>query len=215
MLLPFLVALCLTAAVYPMLADWLYQPAGVPVRYLVTRFALPEGHTLQLADFKLVTEIHDPHGAFSDQELHLIKGARLRAPLQANQVLRRFHLLLSANVTGLARSVPRGFRAYQMVLSERVFVSVGDLVDVIAAPTAPLPPEVVAESLEVLQVRTGREMSVLIVAVHRNEIGKLEMAQQRGKLSIALRNPQDRVRVAKERQKKRHPRPTIEVLAEE
>ncbi|MCB0406105.1 MAG: hypothetical protein KDD51_15095 [Bdellovibrionales bacterium] len=214
-LLPFFIAVCMTAAVYPVVAQWLFPPLETPIRYLVARYDLAEGHLLQLSDFKLATGIRDEHGAISDQELHLIKGARLRAQLSANRVLRQAHLLLSASVTGLARSVPRGYRAYQIMLSERIFVGAGDFVDVVSAPADFLPPEIVAESLEVLQVRTGREMSVLVVAVHRNEIGKLEMAQQRGKLSIALRNPQDHIRVAEQRHKKRKPRPTIEVLAED
>lgn len=210
-----LLALGLALTFYRSFNRWLSGGNEKQVRYLVARYALPNGHLLQLADLKLAVNLPDTHHALSDQELHLIKGARLRGGLAKNEPLRQHHLVLSPQITGLARSVPRGYRAYQMMLSHRIFVNVGDRVDVLSLPPDPFPAAVIAESVEVLQVRTGREMSVLIVAVHRDEIGKLEKAQQRGKLTIALRNPNDHGRHERRRHSKAKPRPRIEVFAEE
>lgn len=136
-------------------------------------------------------------GGLTDQDLHLLKGARVNRAIARGEAITLDTVSLAPQLTGMARSVPRGHRAYLITTSFPVPASPGDRVDVLVTPPGESEiPDLVAEAALVLHSRGRAGFGETLVAVPASRIPWLEKAQQRGKLTLVLRNPQEAPRQA-------------------
>lgn len=166
-------------------------------RYLITRRALPQGNPAHFLDLTAVprsqVEGDLPAGALTDQDLHLVKGATFRQAMAARSFITVAMLHLSANVSHLGSTIPKGLRAYSLRPANELKVAPGDRVDIFVNPAdARELPIILADGAPVLQAGTRDGIFEVVAAVSAEQVEWLEKGKQRGKLNIALLNPQDR-----------------------
>jgi len=193
-------------------------------RFLMVRRALDQGHAIHFMDLTLVRRSRltgeIPAGALTDQDLPILKGAILKEPRSQGEILTLGGVQLSPAIAGLGSSVPKGKRAYLLDVPNSVQVRIGDKVDVFLSPDNPweLPMALVEETL-VLQVAYREDVGQVIVALSSAEIRILEKARQKGKLTLVLRNPEDKAPSRNKSSgkflKQAIKTPRIEVLSEE
>jgi hypothetical protein len=163
-------------------------------RYLAARRDLPEGFPVNFLDFTAVPrsrlKVSLPKGALTDQDLHLLKGAVFRTSVSEGALLTLDQLQLSPRWIGLGGVVPQGLRAYPLRPLNSLPVGQGDKIDILLV-SGPDPGSSLVEGALVLQAGFRDPDFEVIVALSTDDIALLEKAQQRGKLSIALRNPQE------------------------
>lgn len=161
-------------------------------RYLVARRTLQAGEPIHGVDFSMAARDQPVSGGLTDQDLHLLRGARANREVARGDVLKLTSVDLSPLLTGMARAVPRGHRAYLVTTNFPVPAMPGDRVDVLLTPAAEgVVPEVVAENALVLHARGRAGFGETLVAVPAGRIPWLEKAQQHGKLTLVLRNPKE------------------------
>jgi len=192
-------------------------------RYLVARRELSAGQAVHSLDFTFSPQQNVPKGALSDQDLPLLRGSTLNRALKEGEILCIDALRLPFDNALLGTSIPRGLRAYPIHPSNSLSVRQGDRVDVQLQPESRSEmPFALLEGPLVLQVdpdADGNGSEEVVLALSSDDIQLLEKARQRGKLTIALRNPRDDA-PAPGRHTRHHlwhsalPRPQIEILSE-
>lgn len=192
-------------------------------RYLVARRELSAGQAVHFLDFTFSHQQNVAKGALSDQDLPLLRGATLNRTVKEGEILCIDALQRPFDSTALGASIPRGLRAYPIRPSNSLSVRRGDRVDVLLEPESPSEmPFALLEGPLVLQVDVdadSRGSEEVVLALSSDDIQLLEKAHQRGKLTIALRNPSDEAPAAG-RQTRHHlwrsakRRPQIEILSE-
>ena len=190
-------------------------------RYLVALRDLEVDHPISFIDFTLRVSEEAVPGAISDQELHLLKGAKVKSKIRKGEIAQFDKLILSAAIGGLAKTIPKGYKAYPIRSSNRLAVRPGDRIDILLKPekTGDIPIGLL-ESVLVLELRSQEGDEELVVAASVADIQLLENAGQHGKLVIALRSSEDSVDPDNRRERSSFLRTakrkkSIEVLTEE
>lgn len=177
-------------------------------RYLVAVRDLPAAHPVAMLDYSLTHK--GTSGALTDQDWPLLKGARLKIPLQRGEVLTPAHV---EGGSGLVDRLSPGARAYPVVAEGASSLRSGDRIDLLyRGERSDNLPGLVAQNLLVLRV--NREDSELWVAARSSEIELLEMARQRGTLAVALRRPDEAIVAPPRRGRSRRMARRIDVWAE-
>jgi Flp pilus assembly protein CpaB len=192
--------------------------ALIESRYLVARRDLPEGFPVNFLDFIAVArsrlKVALPKGALTDQDLHLLKGAIFRSAVSEAEVLCLDQLQLSSRWVGLGSAVPKGFRAYPLHPLNPLPVGQGDKIDIlpVSGPDSGTP---LVEGVLVLQAGFRDPDFEVIVALSSPDIELLEKGQQKGKLSIALRNPHEAPSARRQgKPRSRKAKSTVEIWSE-
>jgi Flp pilus assembly protein CpaB len=191
-------------------------------RYLVSVRDLPTGEPLNIIDFTFRTIRRDkPQGALTDQELHLLNGAKLIRPLYKGGLLLLENVIL-AKGGRLSNSIPRGMRAYTIQPANTVPLRSGDKIDVLwsRGGEREMPMNLLSGATVLNCVYHG-ERAEVVIAVGGHDLPALEKAREYGKLTIALRNPEDVGSSEMQAASQRHPflraqhRRGIEIISEE
>ncbi len=183
---------------------------------------LPAGTRLGKADLRLVSvaERDLPRGAVKDPAT--IIGRALLYPVNANEALTVTRVTSLAGAEGVAATIEQGKRALSVAFTDASGVSgliqPRSHVDVLFTRTGSIADAMTSTILEdILVLSIGRTTEVLpletkagaaaaraaqpqnrtaTLMVTPEEARKLELAKNQGKISLALRNPLDRSRIA-------------------
>jgi Flp pilus assembly protein CpaB len=161
---------------------------GAP-RWLVVKRDIAPGRLIDLGDlgFELASDAHrNDTSLLTDQDLSRLKNMRSRGPLKKGQTLKRADLVSSA---GLSPDVPRGRRAYLFQFEDPVPARSGEWVDIYFNPAdSGQNSWVLLEAIKVLKANAEGEV---VLALTVDEIQEMEKGKQKGKLTLALRNPDE------------------------
>jgi Flp pilus assembly protein CpaB len=188
-------------------------------RYLISRRSISQGTTFNSADFGAQARQggEEVNAGVTDQDLYLVQGSEFIQPVAAGVPLTWESLKLKGGRPRLGKKIPRGMRAY-VLNPEFIAVRSGDLVDVVLTPdTVVESPFILVDAASVLEAGFRRERFEVVLALSPGDIEMVEKGKQRGKLKIALRNPDDSSHQAKRLQSSRkrpENRQSIEILTE-
>lgn len=180
------VALVAGIAAYFELRSWrTREPAIESPRFLRAEMVLPAGHPVGLKDFSAppADESVRPRGAYTDQDWPLVEGRRLVKELGAGDYLLEEHLAPRKSSWG--RRIPRGLRAYSVRAVGADRVQAGDWVDLMTESG-----DTAAQGVRVFSRARGESEEAVLLLTPR-QIQLLEKKRQNGKLTLALRNPDD------------------------
>lgn len=184
------VGVCLEAVSWMRRQD----PNVIYPRVLLSSRSLPENQILSQLDLKMESvPPPKPQGAVTDQDLHLVLGARLTRPIAAGELVTFDMLLIPSTQRGVSKKVPKGMRAYSFEPSNRVPIRVGDRIDIhLVKEKGGEAATLLTEGVLVLAMNSEEDRKQsLLVAVAVDDLPVLEKGQQLGKLIITLRNPED------------------------
>jgi hypothetical protein len=161
-------------------------------RYLVARRALVTGNAVSFLDFGLSPDVGADADALTDQDVEILKGAKMASPLAVGEVLTRRHLAIPEGRPRLGARIPKGMRAYVVHPFEPPALRTGDKVDIVLSPGSALDtPLILVEGATILDAGFRGEQFEAVLAVTAEEIQVVEKGKQRGKLKLALRHPDD------------------------
>ncbi|APS00527.1 Flp pilus assembly protein CpaB [Pajaroellobacter abortibovis] len=191
---------------------------GAPVKILVVIKPI-DNHTMLTEDMiatRIIPQAYVESRAVREQERLRVLGLRVSNSLQANQVLMWTDLASTTDERReLSSLVQPGMRAVMVQLPSEdksyLLIRPGDRLDVLATMRADQENRSVSTSVVLLQnilvlavgADTGADLSgggptssqkqerILSLSVNVPEAQLLELAQEKGKLSIALRSPND------------------------
>ena len=191
-------------------------------RVLVSVRSLQEGEMLSVIDFgfKQVRAV-DLKNALTDQDLYLLEGARLKKSIENKEVLMKDNLILPKRSSSLSLKIPKGMRSYTIQPDNTVPLRGGDKIDVLwqQGGTKDTPLSLI-EGATVLNYKEQGEHQKIIIAVKSVDLPVLEKAREYGKLTIALRNPEEEDGDISMRVMKNHPffrgrkKQVIEIISE-
>ena len=218
---------------FGLVVDFVNRTGGPPrgihdPRVLVAQRDLPKGTLLTQLDLTTVLGTEkEAEKAFTDQQLPIVLGSRLRFKLRKGERLEHDTLELARKLS-LSDQIPLGYRAYSFHPENDLPVQMGDRIDILSALSSlgsrPVPgdsdlAQSVATDVEIIDLKRTSEVLTLVVAVAEVDLPKLEKARQSGKLVFTLRSSKDLREVRNRRanistlRKQKKPR-SVELLVE-
>lgn len=171
------------------------QPTISTPRYLIAVRDVNVGKTITPIDFDLILQTDvkaPPTDAISDQYLEKLRGAKMKSPMKAREIL-TWSLVAARN--DIAGSIPKGLRAYPLFLKNSIPLMSGDYVDVMASQKGKSQGSVLMmEKILVVEAAKEKESVRVLLAVPPEEVSWLDKAKETGELHLVLRNPEDSIK---------------------
>ena len=143
-------------------------------------------------DFDLILQTdvkNPPKGAVSDQYLDKLRGAKIKISIKSREILTWDHVAARNDVAG---SIPKGLRAYSLMLQSTVPLMGGDYVDVMASPKGKSTGSVLLlDKVLVVESVKERDQSQILLAISPQDVPALDRAREVGEIRLVLRNPED------------------------
>lgn len=184
-------------------------------RYLIAVRDVGVGRTVTPIDFDLILQTdvkNPPAGAISDQYLDKLRGAKIRAPLAAREILTWEKVAARNDIAG---SIPKGLRAYQMELANTVPLMGGDFVDVMAHPHGKSVGSILLlDRVMVVEATKVEEKLQVLLAINPTDVSVLDKAREVGEIRLVLRNPEDKASKSKKNRDFLKNKNRVEILSE-
>lgn len=226
-----LIAIVVGIATYYEVRSWRGRENAIDApRYLTAKRGLSTQSPIGVTDFSagFFDPAVAPPEAYTDQDWHFIEGRKLRRPLGKGDFL--LETDLEPRRESLVHKIPKGFRAYSVSFEGASRVQSGDLVDVLTTSGEAAAGsrsqsdfqaigEPVISGVKVLVAPRAPSFETVLLLTPR-QIQLLEMQRQSGKLTLALRNPEELPEATKpsrrnQRPKNREPNRRITIVSEE
>lgn len=185
-------------------------------RFLIVIRDLEKGSILTQLDLSTVmgTSTH-PEKWFTDQQLPVVLGSRLRLRMRRGEKLTYDSIEINKKGQVFADQIPRGYRAYSFIPENDLPLQIGDSVDVMTQSSDDKRvTRRAASDLEILDLKRGSSVSTLVVAVPELQLAELEKARQSGKLVVVLRGSKEKGLKKKSRLEKQLTKAKIQILVE-
>jgi Flp pilus assembly protein CpaB len=190
-------------------------------RYLTVQRPLEGGHVIQFEDLEVLPgRPQNSEPSFTDQDLSVIRGAVALKALEPGKPISYSSVEFSARAVGgkavNGLKVPAGWRAYPLPVSSNLELRPGDRIDIFAKPRGSekfRPTALLLEAVLVLKASEGGNPS-LIVALDRTGISEVELAAQRGGLTVALRHPDEPMSKVRNRKNTAPVRAKVQIVSE-